>query len=83
MKKKARNSTYTSSSFSRRAGQDQGARPTGWKRPFVETASANRVPFAQTITKTIEFPEKDESVGELQINFLGPAPNAFLERNVG
>ncbi|KAI0652259.1 Metalloenzyme, LuxS/M16 peptidase-like protein [Trametes meyenii] len=60
--------------------QNQGTKPAGWKRPFVETASAQRKPIAQTIKETIEFPEKDESVGELQIGFLGPPPNAFLER---
>ncbi|KAI0673522.1 Metalloenzyme, LuxS/M16 peptidase-like protein [Trametes maxima] len=60
--------------------QNQGAKPQGWKRPFVETASAQRKPIAQTVKETVEFPEKDESVGELQIGFLGPPPNAFLER---
>ncbi|KAH8102439.1 Metalloenzyme, LuxS/M16 peptidase-like protein [Cristinia sonorae] len=61
-------------------GQNKGPHPEGWKRPFVETASANRSPPTVTITDSIEFPEKDESVGELQINFMGPPPNAFLER---
>ncbi|TCD61425.1 hypothetical protein EIP91_008439 [Steccherinum ochraceum] len=61
-------------------GQNRGPRPDGWKRPFVETASAKRDPIAATVTKAVEFPEKDESVGELEINYRGPAPNAFLER---
>ncbi|KAF5374955.1 hypothetical protein D9758_000192 [Tetrapyrgos nigripes] len=61
-------------------GQNLGARPPGWKRPFVETPSANRQPIPKTIKDTVEFPEKDESVGELIITFLGPAPNEFLER---
>ncbi|KAI0778573.1 Metalloenzyme, LuxS/M16 peptidase-like protein [Trametes elegans] len=61
-------------------GQNKGPKPEGWKRPFVETASAQRKPIAQTIKETVEFPEKDESVGELQIGFLGPPPTAFLER---
>ncbi|KAF8168013.1 Metalloenzyme, LuxS/M16 peptidase-like protein [Crassisporium funariophilum] len=60
--------------------QNQGARPPGWKRPFVETASALRKPIPTTIQDIVEFPEKDESMGELIINFLGPAPNAFLTR---
>ncbi|KAJ7070954.1 Metalloenzyme, LuxS/M16 peptidase-like protein [Mycena amicta] len=60
--------------------QNLGARPPGWKRPFVETASANRPPISETIKDTVEFPEKDESVGELIITFLGPIPNHFLER---
>ncbi|KAJ6575205.1 Metalloenzyme, LuxS/M16 peptidase-like protein [Mycena capillaripes] len=61
-------------------GQNLGPRPPGWKRPFVETASAIRPPIQETIKNTIEFPEKDESVGELIISSLGPAPNEFLER---
>ena len=39
-----------------------------------------RQPIKETIKETVEFPEKDESVGELQIGFLGPPPTAFLER---
>ncbi|KAJ7169964.1 Metalloenzyme, LuxS/M16 peptidase-like protein [Mycena filopes] len=61
-------------------GQNLGPRPPGWKRPFVETPSALRPPIKETIKDTIEFPEKDESVGELIISSLGPAPNQFLER---
>ncbi|CAK5280254.1 unnamed protein product [Mycena citricolor] len=61
-------------------GQNLGPRPPGWKRPFVETPSAIRPPIDETIKDTIEFPEKDESVGELIISCLGPAPNQFLER---
>ncbi|EIN14202.1 hypothetical protein PUNSTDRAFT_49027 [Punctularia strigosozonata HHB-11173 SS5] len=61
-------------------GQDHGLRPDNWKRPFLETASAARTPFQETVSRTIEFPEKDESVGELIISFMGPPPNAFLER---
>ncbi|KDR85083.1 hypothetical protein GALMADRAFT_233694 [Galerina marginata CBS 339.88] len=60
--------------------QNQGARPPGWKRPFLETASALRKPIPQTTKDTVEFPEQDESMGELIINFMGPAPNEFLER---
>ncbi|KAL1738927.1 Metalloenzyme, LuxS/M16 peptidase-like protein, partial [Schizophyllum fasciatum] len=61
-------------------GQNKGIKPAGWKRPFLETPSAPRPPFEKTIKDTIEFPEKDESVGELIINLLGPPPNEFLER---
>ncbi|KAF7320399.1 hypothetical protein MKEN_00824700 [Mycena kentingensis (nom. inval.)] len=60
--------------------QDLGPRPPGWKRPFLETTSADRGTIAETIKNTVEFPEKDESVGELLMTFSGPAPNAFLER---
>lgn len=64
-------------------GQNAGPRPSGWKRPFLETPSAYRPPFSETITKTVEFPEKDESVGEVQIGFVGPPPQDFLEASVG
>lgn len=63
-------------------GQDKGPRPPGWKRPFVETASAERRPISHTTKETVEFPEKDESVGELVISFTGPHPMDFLERKV-
>ncbi|KAF8078531.1 Metalloenzyme, LuxS/M16 peptidase-like protein [Lyophyllum atratum] len=61
-------------------GQNAGTRPPGWKRPFLETPSAIRPPIKETIKDTVEFPEKDESMGELTLSFLGPPPNAFLER---
>jgi hypothetical protein len=61
-------------------GQNHGPRPTGWKRPFLETPSANRPPIAKLRQETVTFPEKDESLGELIISYLGPAPSEFLER---
>ncbi|KAH9837131.1 Metalloenzyme, LuxS/M16 peptidase-like protein [Rhodofomes roseus] len=61
-------------------GQKHGFRPAEWKRPFVETPSANRGPIKETKQMTVEFPEKDESVGEVYMGFMGPPPNAFLER---
>ena len=63
-------------------GQNQGPRPKGWKRPFLETLSARRPAFTQTIRDSLEFPEKDESVGELQIGFVGPEQQDFLEGSV-
>ncbi|KAF8640945.1 hypothetical protein AX17_000592 [Amanita inopinata Kibby_2008] len=61
-------------------GSNHGPHPAGWKRPFVETASANRPAIAQTMKQVVEFPERDESMGEIVICFLGPPINAFLER---
>jgi Zn-dependent M16 (insulinase) family peptidase len=61
-------------------GAVHGPRPSGWKRPFLETASAKRPAISQTTKEVVEFPEKDETMGELIISFLGPPPNAFLER---
>lgn len=62
--------------------QKHGPRPQGWKRPFLETASARRGPIKETVKDTVEFPEKDESQGDVHIGFMGPPPNAFLERKV-
>ncbi|KAH9858191.1 Metalloenzyme, LuxS/M16 peptidase-like protein [Lenzites betulinus] len=61
-------------------GQNQGVKPPGWKRPFLETPSAQRTQITETIRETVDFPEKDESVGELLLSFQGPPPTAFLER---
>ena len=63
-------------------GQNHGPRPVGWKRPFLETPSANRPPIVKTLQETTTFPEKDESLGELVISYLGPPPSEFLERKV-
>ncbi|KAL4071016.1 Metalloenzyme, LuxS/M16 peptidase-like protein [Scleroderma citrinum] len=61
-------------------GQNHGPRPKGWRRPFLETASANREPIKQTVKKVVEFPEKDESQGEVLMTFNGPPPTNFLDR---
>ncbi|KAF1945434.1 zinc metalloprotease-like protein [Clathrospora elynae] len=41
-----------------------------FKRPWVE--SKRTPPLSKTIVDTVEFPEEDESTGEIQIAFLGP-----------
>lgn len=52
--------------------QNHGPRgPQGFKRPFVETPSAARPPFETTIKETVEFPERDESMGQVFIRFRG------------
>ncbi|KAF9460806.1 Metalloenzyme, LuxS/M16 peptidase-like protein [Collybia nuda] len=61
-------------------GQNMGPRPKGWKRPFVETTTSHRPPITANMKETVEFPEKDESMGELIITFLGPSPRQYLER---
>ena len=43
--------------------QNKGSRPSGWKRPFVETPSGQREPILTTTKSVVEFPEKDESKG--------------------
>ena len=64
-------------------GHNAGPRPQGWKRPFVETVSADRKVPTNTIQETVEFPEQDESMGELIIAFIGPPRDQYLERKVG
>ncbi|KAF2033818.1 zinc metalloprotease-like protein [Setomelanomma holmii] len=41
-----------------------------FKRPWVE--SKRTPPLSKTVVDTVEFPEEDESIGEIQIAFLGP-----------
>ena len=42
-------------------GQDKGPRPTNWKRPFMETASAVPPQIPSDKVEIVDFPEKDES----------------------
>lgn len=63
-------------------GQDKGPKPPGWNRPFLETTSAQRAPIKELIEHTVEFPERDESSGELLISFLGSRTDDFLESTV-
>ncbi len=44
---------------------------TPFKRPWVETPQPP--PLAETVIETVEFPEEDESMGEIAIGFLGPS----------
>ncbi|KAG9076542.1 hypothetical protein FS749_011635, partial [Ceratobasidium sp. UAMH 11750] len=56
-----------------------GPKPPGWKRPFVETASS-RQPNLKGVTRaTVDFPEQDESAGEVGVSFQGPPPTEFTE----
>ncbi|ORY16226.1 zinc metalloprotease-like protein [Clohesyomyces aquaticus] len=41
-----------------------------FKRPWVE--SKRTPPLSKTVVDTVEFPEEDDSTGEIQICFLGP-----------
>lgn len=47
--------------------------PSEWRRPWTE--SAQTPPLKQTVVETVEFPENDESSGEIMIAFLGPNIN--------
>jgi Zn-dependent M16 (insulinase) family peptidase len=62
--------------------QMHGPRPAGWKRPFIETPSVGPVVLTETRKDTIEFPEKDETTGEVIVSFVGPSSNDFLQTKV-
>ncbi|KAH9470616.1 hypothetical protein Pst134EA_007863 [Puccinia striiformis f. sp. tritici] len=57
-------------------GQDRI--PSGWKRPFLETPSQGGARIEKSQTVEVEFPEKDESIGEVQISWVGPSTDDFL-----
>ncbi|TIB92302.1 hypothetical protein E3Q18_02533 [Wallemia mellicola] len=59
-------------------GIELGIKPRGWKRPFVETASAEPLKIQKTERSTVEFPEQDESVGEVELSWVGGKTNDFL-----
>ena len=47
----------------------------------MDTKTAERTPFISQST-VVEFPEKDESVGELRLTYMGPETNDFMTRKV-
>lgn len=47
------------------------------KRPFVDSAPVE--PLKKAIKKRVEFPDKDESMGEIVIGWVGPESGATLE----
>lgn len=59
-------------------GQANGPRPNGWKRPFLKTASKGGAQLNSVIKEVVEFPEKDESVGEVTITWVGPESNVSV-----
>jgi len=63
-------------------GQAHGPRPENWKRPFLETSSVEPPIVHGTQSETVEFPEKDESSGELAMYFVGPHPQDKLTLKV-
>ncbi|KAF8307697.1 hypothetical protein DL93DRAFT_2064630 [Clavulina sp. PMI_390] len=60
--------------------QANGPVPPGWKRPFLETPSATPFKISEPREDTVEFPEKDESLGELMLSFVGPSYADYLDR---
>lgn len=59
--------------------QNKGPKPEGWKRPFVESTTAQSHPTIPVdLTEVVQFPEKDESTGSIYVSWLGPLQNDHL-----
>ncbi|KAF8761528.1 Insulinase (Peptidase family M16) [Rhizoctonia solani] len=54
-------------------------KPSTWKRPFIETPSAQKPALKGNTKATVDFPEQDESAGEVAVSFQGPEPENFTE----
>lgn len=63
-------------------GQAEASASSDWKRPFLETETANRLPLKDNIEETVEFPEQDEGHGEVYMGFSGPPPTDYLTLDV-
>ncbi|EJU02584.1 hypothetical protein DACRYDRAFT_21645 [Dacryopinax primogenitus] len=61
-------------------GQAHGPRPPGWKRPFMETKTAEPFSLGKGKLETVEFPEQDESVGEACVSWIGPKADDFVNQ---
>ncbi|KAI1477981.1 Metalloenzyme, LuxS/M16 peptidase-like protein [Daldinia eschscholtzii] len=48
-----------------------------FKRPWID--SAQPPPLKETIVETVEFPEEDESIGDMVLGFFGPSCNNIVE----
>jgi Zn-dependent M16 (insulinase) family peptidase len=60
--------------------QANGPHPAGWKRPFVESSTASNPPsIPEDRTEIVEFPEKDESVGEIMLSWIGVPASDFVQ----
>ena len=47
-----------------------------FKRPWIDSDTAQ--PLTKSVVETVEFPEEDESSGEITISFFGPGCNDLL-----
>lgn len=54
--------------------------PSDWKRPFVETPTAQPIKLTESTTQVAEFMETDESMGEVMSVWLGPQPNDYVTK---
>lgn len=59
-------------------GQNKGPHPAGWLRPFVESTTAtSKAVIHKDSREIVEFPEQDESVGEISISWVGVGAKEF------
>lgn len=58
--------------------QARGPKPDGWKRPFMDTPSRAAPTLSGDKVETVEFPEKDESMGEVCISWVGVENTDYL-----
>jgi hypothetical protein len=65
-----------------RTGKAQIEIPTGWKRPFLETPSSIGPKIDRDIQETVEFMDKDESMGEMYLAWRGNPTGDHLEEMV-
>lgn len=52
--------------------------PPGWKRPFVDTTTSRDLTIGKSTNRVVEFMEEDESIGEVNITWLGAKPTDYL-----
>ncbi|BGO99155.1 hypothetical protein NBRC10513v2_000259 [Rhodotorula toruloides] len=56
------------------AGLAKGPRPSGWIRPFVDSRTARNEPvLVRDIVKKVEYADSDESVGVVNLAWIGPS----------
>lgn len=56
--------------FEEGIGKDIEIPGPDWKRPFVD--SKQTPPLKENVSQVVEFPEEDESMGEITVDYLGP-----------
>ncbi|GAA5857081.1 hypothetical protein JCM9279_001948 [Rhodotorula babjevae] len=62
-----------------KAALANGPRPRGWVRPFVESSTARNPPqLAQDIVQHVDFADSDESVGAIEISWIGHGAHDWI-----
>ncbi|KPV78065.1 uncharacterized protein RHOBADRAFT_40608 [Rhodotorula graminis WP1] len=62
-----------------KAGLANGPRPRGWVRPFVESSTARNPPVLdQSIVKHVDFADSDESVGTIELSWIGHGAHEWV-----